>query len=89
MATKATNNKPTETKVTLSVPMARVPEACYSTRHIDFHLTPVQLDTLAQIQHGLIRERATLANGQLVQNAPGAMRWMLERVADKVRPVRP
>lgn len=83
-----TNSKPTAAKmdgnVALAIPVEPVPDNSYIARHIDFQLTQVQLDALARIQHGLIRDRATLANGQLVQNAPGAVRWLLEQVADRV-----
>ncbi len=87
MAANNTNGKAAGAKVSdkvvLSIPVEAVPSDCYVARHIDFNLTPVQLDALALIQHGLIRERAKLTNGQLVQNAPGAVRWMLEQVADR------
>lgn len=52
--------------------------------HVDTQLTPEQSNSLRKLASALDKHQATTRNGQRVTNPAGAVRWMLEQVAEQI-----
>lgn len=75
-------------EVMIDVPLAE-PEAGYASGRIDFSSTPRQAAVAKMLAHALESRGERFAggtsshpDGTMVENANGAIRWLLDRIAD-------
>lgn len=65
--------------VTLRIPLAPMPTAGYTSRHVDVHLGDLGL-TMRRVFDGLDLAGARLASGKRVASTADALRWILEQL---------
>lgn len=70
--------------VLVELPIDRSVTDCSWAVHINTQLTPEQSNALRKLASALDKHQATTKNGQRVTNPSGAIRWMLEQIAEQV-----
>jgi len=68
--------------VCVEVPLAELGD-CHLTRHCEARLDHRQAVALQRLHNGLDAAGARLAGGKRIYSRPDAVRWLLERIADK------
>lgn len=69
--------------VQVECPLRDFPPHCYVTPHVEVQLDAAQAATLRRLVEGLDVAGARLANNRRVTTGPDAVRYLLDRLADK------
>mgnify|MGYP003381954237 CR=1 FL=1 len=70
--------------VRIEIPLTGHPPATEFVFHVDCKLTPQQSTVARRIAQQLDFQNARLNNGQRIVNVHGALKWVLEQIANQI-----
>lgn len=93
MANKGTNGRTNKTEgrtrdamtIDLKLPIAKPQENAYQSPRVDVMLNPAQTLAMRRLLDGLQQRQAKLSNGRLIQANADVVRYLLERVHEKIK----
>ncbi len=97
MANKGTNGRTNKTEgrvrdamtIDLKLPIAEARKDAYQSPRIDVMLNPRQTLAIRRLLDGLQHRQASLGNGHLIQGNADVVRYLLERVHEKIAAATP
>lgn len=93
MANKGTNGRTNKAEgrtrdamtIELKLPIAKPREKAYQSPRVDVMLNPNQTLAMRRLLDGLQQRQAKLGNGRLIQGNADVLRYLLERVHEKIK----
>ncbi len=86
MANKGTKERVRDAMtIDLKLPIAEPKDKAYRSPRVDLMLNPCQTLAIRRLLDGLQHRRAKLGNGHLIQSNADVVRYMLERVHEKIK----